>query len=114
MEPFGFDQLPEAIRTLIEKVDGLEKLLKNLQPQNEDCHKMLNIQEAAAFLNITVPALYSLVSRKDIPVNKPGKRLYFDQNELTEWIKSGKKKTSFEIEREATAKVAAYRRRFNC
>jgi excisionase family DNA binding protein len=74
---------------------------------------MLNIQEAAVFLNITVPALYSLVSRKDIPVNKPGKRLYFDQHELIEWIKSGKKKTSSEIEREAAVKVSAHRRRFN-
>jgi excisionase family DNA binding protein len=113
MEPFGFDQLPEAIRTLIEKVDGLENLLLNLQPKDEDRQKMLNIQEAATFLNITVAALYSLVSRKDIPVNKPGKRLYFDQNELTEWIRSGKKKTTAEIEQQATAKVSANRRRLN-
>jgi excisionase family DNA binding protein len=83
-----------VVRQLVEKVEGLEVLLLNLQPQNETEQKMLNIQEAAAFLNITVAALYSLVSRKDIPVNKPGKRLYFDKNELNEWIRSGKKKTA--------------------
>lgn len=112
MEPFGFDQLPEAVRKLTEKVDGLEILLLKLQPQNEDMHKMLNIQEAAAFLNVTVAALYSLVSRKDIPVNKPGKRLYFDKNELNEWIRSGKRKTTIAIKQEATSCVPVYKRRF--
>ena len=112
MEPFGFDQLPEAVRKLVEKVEGLEVLLLNLQPKNESEHKMLNIQEAAAFLNITVAALYSLVSRKDIPVNKPGKRLYFDKNELNEWIRSGKKKTTAIIEKEASLHEPAFRRRF--
>lgn len=74
---------------------------------------MLNIQEAAAFLNMTVAALYTLVSRKDIPVNKPGKRLYFDQNELTEWIRSGKRKTIGEIEQDAATRIPAHRKRFN-
>jgi excisionase family DNA binding protein len=113
MEPFGFDQLPEVVRQLVEKVEGIEILIKNLQPQNDAQQKMLNIREAAAFLNITVAALYSLVSRKDIPVNKPGKRLYFDKNELNEWIKSGKKKTSATIAQEAISRTPVYRRRFN-
>jgi excisionase family DNA binding protein len=113
MEPFGFDKLPEVVRQLIEKVEGIEILIQNLQPQKEDQQKMLNIREAAAFLNITVAALYSLVSRKDIPVNKPGKRLYFDKSELNEWIKSGKRKTTATIEQEAASRVPVYRRRFN-
>ena len=90
----------------------MEGLLLNLQPQDEAEQKMLNIQEAAAFLNITVAALYSLVSRKDIPVNKPGKRLYFDKNELNEWIRSGKKKTAIAIEQEAALRGPVYRRKF--
>jgi excisionase family DNA binding protein len=112
MEPFGFDQLPEAVRKLIEKVDRLETLIVNLQPKNEDQDKMINIQEAAAFLNMSVAALYSLVSRKDIPVNKPGKRLYFNKNELNEWIRSGRKKTAATIEQEATLRKPVYQRRF--
>jgi excisionase family DNA binding protein len=112
MEPFGFGELPEAVRKLTEKVDRLELLILNLQPQNEDQHKMLNIREAAAFLNITVAALYSLVSRKDIPVNKPGKRLYFDKNELNEWIRSGKKKTAVAIAQEAGLRKPLYQRQF--
>jgi len=112
MEPFGFDKLPEVVRQLVEKVEGLETLILNLHAQNEDQHKMLNIQEAAAYLNMTVAALYSLVSRRDIPVNKPGKRLYFDKNELNEWIRSGKRNTAATIEQQATVHGPAYRRRF--
>ncbi|MCR8556475.1 helix-turn-helix domain-containing protein [Mucilaginibacter sp. BJC16-A38] len=50
---------------------------------------------------MTVTALYSLVSRKQIPVNKPGKRLYFLNTELDEWIKAGRMKTTEEIIKQA-------------
>lgn len=110
MEPFSFEKLPDALQLLLEKMEYLEQLLLNLQPQNEKAKKMMNVQEAAAFLNITVTALYSLVSRRDIPVNKPGKRLYFDEDELTEWIKSGRRKTATEIADNATSKLRSSRR----
>jgi excisionase family DNA binding protein len=112
MEPFGFDQLPEVLRQLFEKVERMEILIIELQPRHDPQPKMLNIKEAATFLDITVAALYSLVSRKAIPVNKPGKRLYFDKNELTEWIRSGKKKTAAAMEQEAVRHRAVYRSRF--
>jgi hypothetical protein len=39
-------------------------------------------------------------------VNKRGKRLYFYRSELTEWIKSGRKKTAEEIREEAVQHLA--------
>jgi hypothetical protein len=33
-----------------------------------------------------------------IPIPKKGKRLYFDEKELREWIKSGKRMTFDEVE----------------
>src|SRR3978361_1312454 len=101
MEEFGFDKLPEFIRQLFEKVENLERLILNLQPDKEKQDKPLNVREAAEYLDITVAALYSLVSRTEIPVNKPGKRLYFDKNELRAWIEAGRKRTNFEIQVEA-------------
>lgn len=97
MEPFNFDKLPEVVRQLFEKVENLEILLQKIQPQNEAEHEFLNIQEAAEFLKITVPALYTKVSRKEIPVSKPGKRLYFKRSELEEWINLGRRKTATEL-----------------
>lgn len=113
MEHFGFDKLPDAVKLLIEKLDRIETLLLNLKPADDTGARMLNVSEAAAFLNITVSALYTLVNRRSIPVNKPGKRLYFDKDELTEWIRAGKQKTSVEIEIEAAKKNGPYHRRLN-
>jgi excisionase family DNA binding protein len=113
MESFGFEKLPDAVKLLLEKVERLETLLLRLQPKDDEKKTMLNVQEAAEFLNMTVAALYTLVSRKDIPVNKPGKRLYFDREELLDWIRTGKKKTTAEIEQDAINRTSTYRRRFN-
>jgi len=112
MEPFSFEQLPEVVRQIFEKVEKIEVLILELQPQGGEQSKMLNVHEAAAFLNMTVAALYTLVSRKDIPVNKPGKRLYFDKDELNAWIRNGKKKTMATIEQEATTYGSVHRRNF--
>lgn len=91
MEPFGFDQLPEAVRQLTEKVERLQELLLNLQPQNEGSNKMLGVEEAASFLGISAQAIYTMASRSIIPYHKPGKRLYFDRHDLEEWIRLGRK-----------------------
>jgi len=111
MEPFGFDKLPEIVRQLFEKVEHIEALLFKLHHDQEAREKFLSVKEAADYLKITVPALYSLASRRQIPVKKPGKRLYFLNTELDEWIKAGSLKTNDEIAREAEAKLRAYRRK---
>jgi excisionase family DNA binding protein len=100
MEPFNFNELPEVVRRLFEKVEQIELLLLNLQPKDESEYELLDIREAAAFLKVSVASLYTRVSRKEIPVSKPGKKLYFDRKELQDWIKFGRKKTSFEISSE--------------
>lgn len=42
--------------------------------------------------------IYNLVNKRMIPHSKKGKRLYFDEKELREWIKSGKRMTLEEVE----------------
>ncbi len=60
----------------------------------------LTVQDAADFVNLAVPTIYGLVSRREIPFSKKGKRLYFLKDELTEWIQTGRRKTVAEIEKE--------------
>lgn len=96
MEIITFDKLPEAVSQLLDKVNHIEQLLgQQNQPPDQD--ELLNIQKAAKFLDLAVPTLYSKVSRKEIPVNKQGKRLYFYKSELENWIKQGRKKTFDEL-----------------
>lgn len=96
MELITFNKLPEAVGQLLEKVTHIEILLAD-QQQSLELDEPLNIKKAATFLDLAVPTLYSKVSRKEIPVNKRGKRLYFYKSELEEWIRQGRKRTYHEL-----------------
>lgn len=69
----------------------------------EQPERLLTIQEAAKFLSLTVPTIYSKVSKGELPVMKRSKRLYFSSTELMEYIKEGRKKSNAEIEKEVKA-----------
>lgn len=99
---YTFEQLPLAINKLHERLDGIEKLLQSSQMADlELFSELLTIQQASKFLNLSVPTLYSKVSRKEIPVNKKGKRLYFSKSELVKWVRSGRQQTEEEIQEQA-------------
>ncbi len=46
-------------------------------PSHPETDQLLTIQQAAEFLKLSVPTLYGLVSKSQLPVSKRGKRLYF-------------------------------------
>ena len=60
------------------------------------------IDLAMELTGLAKPTIYSLCSERKIPHSKRGKRLYFSRQELTEWLKQGKRKTQAEIVIEAT------------
>jgi excisionase family DNA binding protein len=95
----SFENLPQAVSLLLEKVDSLEQLLKSQQTiiSQAPSDKPMSISEAAKFVNLTVPTLYGFVSKRTIPFSKVGKRLYFSETELTSWIQSGRKQTKDEL-----------------
>lgn len=101
MEQITLETLPKAFINLLAKVENIERLLQQKTEPQTEADELLTIQQAASFLKLSVPTLYGLVSRSAIPVNKRGKRLYFSRQELTEWIKAGRKKTTAETEAEA-------------
>ena len=94
-----FEQLPQAISRLLEKLENIEQLIvtQNNSPQPE-ADKLLTIKQAAEIIHLSVPTIYGLVQRSEVPVCKRGKRLYFSKQELTAWIMSGRKRTIAEID----------------
>ena len=100
-----FDQLPKAVTMLTKEVSELKRLLieKQERPTTDQPEQLLTIQEAAEFLSLTVPTMYSKVSKGELPVMKRSKRLYFSRTELLEYLKDGRKKSIAEIEQEAKA-----------
>ena len=87
------------------KLSGIEKLLLELkQPlsqTDEPKDSLMTVEGAADFLSLTVPTIYSKVSKGEIPFMKQSKRLYFSRQELTNYIKKGRKKTNAEVLAEA-------------
>lgn len=105
MKQITFDDLPDIIGKLCDKIDSLEKLL--IAKNNFDCdqkEELLTIEDAAKFLSLSVATIYTKVCKNEIPVNKQGKRLYFYKKELLDWIKLGRIKTITEIQKEVELK----------
>ncbi len=75
--------------------------------------QLLTIQEAAEFLSLTVPTMYSKVSKGELPVMKRSKRLYFSRNELLDYLKAGRKKSNSEIDAEAKAYLSNKKKGLN-
>lgn len=100
---FTFDQLPQAMAMLIKEVSELKQLLlqKSEQQIIIPSEQLLTVKEAADFLNLSVPTIYSKVSRGELPVMKRGKKLHFSNTELMQYLKDGRKLTNSEIETEA-------------
>ena len=86
------------------------KAVQNNNPIHKQPEQPLTIQEAAQFLNLTVPTIYSKVSKGELPVMKRSKRLYFSSTELMEYLKEGRKKSNAEIEQEAEAYLSNNRK----
>lgn len=96
-----FEQLPAAVSNLTFEVGEIKRLLQQkqttFQPEPET---LLTVQGAAEFLHLSVPTIYGLISRGELPVIKRSKRCYFSNVELMEYMKGGRKKTISEIERD--------------
>ncbi len=101
METITFEQLPQAVTKLIEEVSEVKKIVSENSNAMEQPERFLTIEEAAKFLDLTVPTVYAKVSRGELPYMKRGKRLYFSDIELYEYLKAGRKKTNAEIDAEA-------------
>lgn len=103
MKKTVFISLPiEDLQTII--IDCVNSCLKNNTQESktptEQPEQLLTVEEAAEFLNLKVPTIYSKISKGELPVMKMkgGKRLYFSRTELLEYFKDGRKKSNAEIE----------------
>ena len=83
-----------------------------VEPTNQP-EQLLTIKQAGELLSLTVPTMYSKVSKREIPVMKRGKRLYFSRTELLEYLKEGRKKSNAEIEQEAKAYLSNTKKGLN-
>lgn len=89
--------LKESLNEILNESAPAKKPLVSGEP--------MNIEEAAKYLDLEVATLYFKTSKRLIPHFKKGKRLYFHQVELDQWIAEGKVKTQTELEGEAATYI---------
>lgn len=89
------------------RLNNIETLLLDIkhnpkeQSQQSETDELLTVQDAAKFLSLTVPTVYGLISKGELPVMKRSKRCYFSKVELIDYLKQGRRKTLAETAIEA-------------
>ena len=94
----------EAIDARLSNIENILLEIKQSPKETEkqtETDELLTVQDAAKFLSLSVPTVYGLISKGDIPVMKRSKRCYFSKLELMAYLKQGRKKSNAEIEAEA-------------
>lgn len=103
---------------IIERLDAIERLLYEIKSGKQVdnvpvvyANELMNVQQVAAYLSLSVQTIYGLVYKREIPNAKRGKRLYFKRGEIDEWIGKTRRKTMAEIEAEAANYIVKNPRR---
>lgn len=93
----------DSISNQLSKIELLIKDLQQPQIEKRDSEKLMNVSDAAKFLNLSKQTIYTKVHLGEIPVMKRSKKLYFSESELLDYIKEGKRKTYNELLKEGGA-----------
>ena len=98
----SFETLPKAVAHLVSEMAKIKSLVEKRQtPVLPQKRVPIGIESACQIIGKAKPTIYALVRKRLLPCYKNGKKLYFFENELLEWIDNGKRKTLLEIESEA-------------
>lgn len=98
----SFEELPKDVSDLKKDLNKLTQIiLKHFNSEIEESKdKILDIQGASSFLNLSIATIYSKVSKGELPYMKRSKRLYFSSIDLMNYLKKGRVKSNSEIEDE--------------
>lgn len=104
-EKITFEDLPQAVGLLIDKVESLERTLLTKNEQSNECSDCwFNVDELIEYLpdKPAKATVYGWVSNRQIPHHKGNKKLRFLKSEIDKWMAEGKRKSESELQEEAT------------
>ena len=99
-----FEDLPDAVGRILAKLEQLQWTVEHLQPQKKE-RRPISIDEASKIIGKKRSTIYALSRLGEIPSCRQGRKVYFYEDELLEWINNGKVKTAAEIKADATRAV---------
>jgi excisionase family DNA binding protein len=95
----------EVIESRLNNIETILRDIKNRPKEQGSCFEtdeLLTVQDTAKFLSLSVPTVYSLISKGELPVMKRSKRCYFSKIELINYLQQGRRKTIAETANEVS------------
>ena len=90
----------------MENFQRIDERLSNIEALLLSQKTVLNFVEVAAYTGLSKSYLYKLTSTGGIPCYKPqGKQIYFNKQEIDQWLMQNRKATTEELESEASTIV---------
>lgn len=91
---------PSDLQLLVKQavVEALSQISLPQKIEPDSFPEYMSIEQTSQFLNLAVPTLYGLTSKRQIPFIKKAKKLYFIKSKLHFWLQEGNKKTRQKIE----------------
>lgn len=97
----NFEQLPDAVaeirdgfRMLIARIDSGSV---SISPVKEEPRKLIGVDRACEIIGKAKNTLYRYTAHGKIPCYKQGKQIYFFEDEVLEWVRSGKRESIDEM-----------------
>jgi excisionase family DNA binding protein len=90
----------------MEHLQSIDERLRNIETLLLAQKTVLNFDEVAAYTGLSKSYLYKLTSTGGIPCYKPqGKHIYFDKQEIDQWLLQNRRATNQELESQASTHV---------
>jgi excisionase family DNA binding protein len=115
-EKISFETLIKELLTPIIEQAVDHALARHLPQHNESQRQqslpeLLDVKMTAEFLHLSVPTIYGLIHKREIPFYKRSGRLLFRRDDLDKWIAGGRRMTVDEIKEAAAQSLVRGRRR---
>ena len=90
----------------MENFKSIDDRLRNIEAFLQSQKTVLNFEEVAAYTGLSKSNLYKLTCSGGIPCYKPqGKHIYFNKQEIDQWLMQNRKATTKEIDNQAATFV---------
>jgi len=93
---------PDCLDELLDRAMNRVQRLHVVAPAANETDEIFDVAGAAHFLGLAKSSVYC---NSDIPVMKQGKKNYYSKKDLIQWLRSGKRKTSSEIDSEVDQSI---------
>ena len=82
----SFEQMPELIQNLAERIESLEKAVRDKHQPLPLEGELMSVEDLCKLLSKSKSAVYRTVRCHDIPFIRQGNRLYFDRPTIKKWL----------------------------